>query len=209
MIIKGKRLYVTRKRNCQFLTSRPAEMLSDNSGYECSDGIYTKELLMPDLTFGEGWRWVNLHIELKEFPGSHKMWVGGKFRHRFLAADEPSQDYDGFRVTGGECMYLSFGCYVDFFPRMPECVFPVWVECLPGEPWDEDDHICPLTFDSEGRLDYDGVGNVFFSDNLHGQLEAFLDREGITRLKTPVKCRMVLEIERKLDDYKPNNDNKQ
>ena len=200
MIIKGKRLYVTRRRNRQFLTSRPAYMSADGKSFECVDGILV-DTLMPDLTFGEGFRFVNLRIELKEFPGGQQMWVCGKFRHRVLTKEKPDYDgNDGYLVTGGDVLYLKFNCDEDFFPRMPECIFPVWVECTKGEPYCEDDYRSPLCFDTEGWIDRDGKGRVFFSDNLHGQVQKFLDDNSKTFLQCPVRCRLILEIEQKIEE---------
>ncbi len=202
MIIKGKRLYVTRMRNRQFLCSKEALMASDGKSFECSDGIYVKTF-MPDLTFGEGFRYVDLHIELEEFPGAHKMWLAGHFRHRFITEEEPEYSYDcdgsGFSVAGGDAVYLSWNCDVDYFPRLSEGIFPIWVECLPGEPYNEDDYRMPLVFDSIGMLDRNNKGRVSFSSKLRGQLEKFLDDNNLSFLHTPVECRMIIEIQQKIE----------
>lgn len=200
MIIKGKRIYATRIKNKQFLSSMEVSQSSDGKEFSYIDGVLVKTMC-PDLTFGEGFRYVDLHIELKEFPGGHQMWLAGRFQHRFLTEDKPDYNGDGgFLITGGDALYLRFNCDVDYFPRLPECIYPVWVECIKSEPYDEDDYKWPLCFDTEGMLDRDGDGRVSFSDKLNGQLEAFLDANGITTLKTPIRCRLVLEIEQKRED---------
>lgn len=188
-------------RDRQFLCTHEALMASDGKSFECSDGIYVKTF-MPDLTFGEGFRHVDLHIEMKEFPGAHQMWLAGHFRRRFISEEKPEYSYSGdgtgFKVAGGDVVYLSWGCEVEYFPRLPEGIYPIWVECLRGEPWDEDDYLMPLIFDSIGRLDRDGGGKVYFSDkNFPGLLEKFLDDNGLTPMKCPVKCRLIIEIDRK------------
>lgn len=195
MIIKGKRLYVTRMRNRQFLTNREMLQSSDGSEYEYTDGIFVSTL-MPDISFGEGFRFVDLHIETKEFPGAHQMWVTGRFRHRVLTEEKP--DIEG-RVTGGDALFLKFNCDEDFFPHMPECTFPVWVECLKGGPYNEDDYRQPLVFDSIGMLDRDGNGRASFSDRFRGQLERFLDDNNLSFLNTPVECRIIIEIPQKVE----------
>ena len=52
MIIKGKRIYATRSRNKQFLSTR--EVLQSNDGKEFTyiDGMLVKKMC-PDLTLGE------------------------------------------------------------------------------------------------------------------------------------------------------------
>ena len=200
MIIKGKRIYATRMKNKQFLSSREVSQSSDGKEFSYIDGVLVKTMC-PDLTFGEGFRYVDLHIELKEFPGGHQMWLAGRFQHRFLTEDKP--DYngdDGYLVTGGDILYLSFNCDVDYFPRLPEGIYPVWVECTKSEPYDEDDYRLPLCFDTEGTIDRDGDGCVSFSGKLRGQLQKFLDDNGISFLKCPLRCRLVLEIEQKKDN---------
>ena len=199
MIVKGKRIYATRMQDKQFLSTREVSQSSDGKEFSYVDGMLVKKMC-PDLTFGEGFRHVDLHIELKEFPGSHKMWMGGRFRHRFITEEKPDYDGDGgFLVTGGDALYLSFNCDVDYFPRLPEGIYPVWVECINSEPYDEDDYKMPLCFDTEGFIDRDEAGIITFSDKLCRQLEQFLDANGLTTLNTPVRCRLVLEIEQKKD----------
>ena len=198
MFIKGKRIYATRMRDRQFLSSREVSQSNDGKEFECIDGIFVKTLC-PDLTFGEGFRYVDLHIETKEFPGGHQMWVCGKFRHRVLTEEKP--DYGGdndFLVAGGHQLFLKFNCDEDFFPRMPECIFPVWVECINSEPYDEDDYRTPHCFDTEGFINRDDAGGMTFSDKLYRQLEQFLDTIGVTSPSTQVRCRLVLEIEQKI-----------
>jgi len=200
MIIKGKRLYATRMRGKQFLSSREVSQSSDGKEFSCIDGIFVKTMC-PDLTFGEGFRYVDLHIEMKEFPGGHQMWLAGRFRHRFITWDKP--DYgneDGsFKVTGGDALYLKFNCDVDYFPRLPVGIYPIWVQCISSEPYDEDDYRIPLVFDSIGTLDRDGDGHASFSDSIKGQLEKFLDDNNLSFLHTPVECRIIIEIPQKVE----------
>ena len=190
-------------RGRQFLSSREVRQSPDGKEFEYTDGIFVNTLL-PDLTFGEGFRYVNLHIETKEFPGAHKMFLGGRFRSRFITEEEPEYDYGGdrtgFKVANGDVLYLSLNCDMDYFPYLPECIFPVWVECLPGEPYNEDDYRIPLVFDSIGVLDRDGNGRVSFSDRICGQLEKFLDDNNFSFLHTPVECRMIIEIAQKIEE---------
>jgi hypothetical protein len=201
MIIKGKWLYATRMKNRQFLSSKEAQQSPDGKEFECIDGIFVKTL-MPDLSFGEGFRHVDLRIETKEFPGSHQMWVAGKFRHRFLTEEKP--DYDGddrYLVAGGDSLYLSITCREDFFPRMSECIFPVWVSCTKGEPYDEDDYFDPLHFEAEGNLDMLGDKDVFFDCKpIKNQVQEFLKEANITMQQCPVRCKLILEIEQRRDD---------
>ena len=63
-----------------------------------------------------------------------------------------------------------------------------------------DDYRSPLCFDTEGWIDRDGKGRVFFSDNLHGQVQKFLDDNSKTFLQCPVRCRLILEIEQKIEE---------
>lgn len=200
MIIKGKRLYATRMRGKQFLSSREVSQSSDGKEFSCIDGIFVKTMC-PDLTFGEGFRYVDLHIEMKEFPGGHQMWVCGGFRHRVLTEEKPDYGGDsGFLVTNGDQLFLKFNCDEDFFPYMPECIFPVWVECIKSTPYNEDDYRIPLVFDSIGTLDRDGDGHASFSDSIKGQLEKFLDDNNLSFLHTPVECRIIIEIPQKIEE---------
>ena len=199
MIVKGKWLYATRMKDKQFLSSREVSQSSDGKEFQCIDGIFVKTL-MPDLSFGEGFRHVDLRIETREFPGGHQMWVGGKFRHRFLVEEKPDYDGDdGFMVAGGDAVYLSFSCDKDFFPHMPECIFPVWVSCTKGEPYDEDDYRTPLCFETEGYIEMLGDRQVFHCNpSLKKQLEKFLQEFGVTQSR--MNCKLILEIEQKRED---------
>lgn len=198
MIIKGKRIYATRIKGKQFLSSREVSQSSDGKEFSYIDGMLVGTML-PDLTFGEGFRYVDLRIETKEFPGSQQMWLAGGFRHRFITWDKPGYgNEDGsFKVTDGDALYLKFNCDVDYFPRLPVGIYPVWVQCISSEPYDEDDYRSPLCFDTEGWIDRDSEDHVAFSDKLHGQILEFLNDNGITLLKAPVRCRLILEIEQK------------
>lgn len=198
MIIKGKRIYATRIKGKQFLSSREVSQSSDGKEFSYVDGMLVGTML-PDLTFGEGFRYVDLRIETKKFPGSQRMWLAGGFRHRFITWDKPGYgNEDGsFMVKGGDALYLKFNCDEDYFPRLPVGIYPVWVQCISSEPYDEDDYQSPLCFDTEGLISRDSEDHVAFSDKLHGQILEFLNDNGITLLKTPVRCRLILEIEQK------------